>query len=253
MTDRVLILTPIKNAADLANIYARNLSRLTYPLDRISLGLLESDSTDGTLEAFRTALKGLRGLGRVTLWKRDFNYSIPRGMPRWEPSIQSQRRAVLARSRNNLLMRALVDEDWVLWLDADVVEYPPDIIERLLGYKKEILQPHCVKAPGGPTYDMNAWRDHGKVFMHELRGTELVELHSVGGTMLLIRADIHRDGLIFPPFFYGPTHPYARDEHEFIENKEPGEIETEGLALMAYDMGYRCWGLPDLEIIHRDR
>ncbi len=29
-----------------------------------------------------------------------------------------------------------------------------------------------------------------------------------------------------------------------------GEIETEGLAMMARDMGVQCWGVPDLEIFH---
>ena len=50
--------------------------------------------------------------------------------------------------------------------------------------------------------------------------------------MLLIHADIHREGLVFPTFSY-KLH-----------------IETEGLAIMARDMGYTCWGLPNLEIFH---
>jgi peptide chain release factor subunit 1 len=29
-----------------------------------------------------------------------------------------------------------------------------------------------------------------------------------------------------------------------------GEIETEGLAMMARDMGYQCWGLPGFEVVH---
>jgi hypothetical protein len=29
-----------------------------------------------------------------------------------------------------------------------------------------------------------------------------------------------------------------------------GEIETEGLGLMAFDMGHLCWGMPDEEVIH---
>jgi hypothetical protein len=29
-----------------------------------------------------------------------------------------------------------------------------------------------------------------------------------------------------------------------------GEVETEGLGLMAHDMGYTCWGMPNLEIVH---
>ena len=69
---------------------------------------------------------------RVGLWRRDFGYRIAPGVPRWAPAIQVERRTVLARSRNHLLFRALEDEAWVLWLDVDVVAYPPDLVERLL-------------------------------------------------------------------------------------------------------------------------
>jgi peptide chain release factor subunit 1 len=30
-------------------------------------------------------------------------------------------------------------------------------------------------------------------------------------------------------------------------------VETEGLGIMASDMGVQCWGLPELEILHRRR
>ncbi len=30
-----------------------------------------------------------------------------------------------------------------------------------------------------------------------------------------------------------------------------GEIETEGLGIMAHDMGHACWGMPNLEILHK--
>ena len=36
----------------------------------------------------------------------------------------------------------------------------------------------------------------------------------------------------------------------FFRRKRSGEVETEGLGLMAHDMGYECWGLPRLEIRH---
>ena len=45
-------------------------------------------------------------------------------------------------------------------------------------------------------------------------------------------AELHRHGLVFPPF------PYR------------GRIETEGLAMMAMDMGALSWGLPFLEVLH---
>jgi glycosyltransferase involved in cell wall biosynthesis len=163
-----------------------------------------------------------------------------------------ERRAILARSRNHLLFRALDDEDWVLWLDADVIDYPPDILERLLATGKDIVHPHClVKVADEParTFDLNAWRDRGLLHMDDLRAQgDLVPLDSVGGTMLLVRADAHRDGLIFPPFLYGSRNPLIR-RGQFFPGSE-GEIETEGLAVMADDMGYGCWGMPNLEILH---
>ena len=67
-------------------------------------------------------------------------------------------------------------------------------------------------------------------------------VEAVGGTMLLVRADLHRDGLIFPAFPYGQENARRRPER--------GELETEGLGLMAQDMGHECWGTPHLEIRH---
>jgi peptide chain release factor subunit 1 len=243
--ERVLILTPLKDAADGVDGYCERLLRLTYPHLGISLGLLESDSVDGTLAAMQRRLPELQaGFRRARLWQRDFGFRLPPGVPRWEPSIQVERRTVLAKSRIHLLFHALDDEDWVLWIDVDVIEYPPDLIERLLATGREIVQPHCVLDYGGATYDQNGWIDRGRYHLDALRGGhELVELHAVGGTVLLVRADVHRDGLVFPAFLYGRENPRIREGR--------GEVETEGLGMMAYDMGHRCWGMPNFEVIHR--
>ncbi len=247
---RILVLTPVKDAKPHLDRYFRLLERLTYPAALLSLGMLESDSADGTFEELQGRLTRLSGYRRACVWKRDFGFRIPPGMPRWAPGIQIPRRTILAKSRNHLLMHALEDEDWVLWIDVDLEDYPADIIERLLAYGKDILQPHCVNAPGGATFDLNAWAQDG-ITMGELRGgEELVRLNSVGGTMLLVRADLHRDGLIFPPFFYGRASDTIRRKHPLFGHAA-GELETEGLGIMARDMGVQCWGLPNLEIIHR--
>jgi hypothetical protein len=140
-----------------------------------------------------------------------------------------------AKGRNHLLLHALDDEDWVLWMDVGLVEYPRDIIERLLAAGKDIVQP----------FDRNAWRDHGKLHIDDLRGEgKLVELHAAGGTTLLVRAELHRDGLILPPFPYGVRNGRIRPGR-------PRGLETEGLGIMAGEMGRRCWAIPDLEILHR--
>ena len=148
----------------------------------------------------------------------------------------------------------------MLWLDVDLVDYPADIIERLLAAGKEIVQPHCVNAATGATFDLNAWRDKGHRRMNDLRREgDLVKLHAVGGTMLLVKGDVHREGLVFPTFLYGKKSLLIRANNGMVKYREIhkrwrgehyGEIETEGLGIMAHDMGYECWGMPNLEIKH---
>lgn len=243
----ILIATPLKDAADSLERYCSLLASLSYPRERLSLGMLESDSRDGTYAAFQRKLPELRrAFRRVGLWKRDFSYRVPPGYVRGDVAIQMERRRVLALSRNHLLARALQDEEWVLWLDVDVIDYPSDVLDRLLACDKDIVTPHCVLQSGGRSFDRNAWRDRGALYLEDLHEEgAVVPLHGVGATMLLVRADLHREGLIFPPFLYGAGHPLCRDAF--------GEIETEGLGIMAHDMGYRCWGMPGLEIRHRDQ
>jgi GT2 family glycosyltransferase len=243
--ERVLILTPVKDAQDHLEVYCEQLVWLTYPHERISLGFLESDSSDQTFRKIGSRLPMLRReFRRAELWKKDFGYHLPAGIHRGAEPIQVERRTVLAKSRNHLLFRALDDEDWVLWLDVDVIEYQRDIIERLLATGKDIVQPHCVLQYGGHSFDRNAWRDQGALHIDDLRGCgELVEIDAVGATMLLVRADVHREGLIFPAFPFGRHNPCVRPGR--------GELETEGLGIMAGEMGYQCWAMPGLEILHR--
>jgi hypothetical protein len=251
-TPPILILTPVKQAVTHLDRYFELLDSVSYPAAQISLGMLEGDSTDTTYESIAERLGKLRRrFRRVTLVRWSAGFQLPDGVDRWAPPFQLPRRVVLARARNRLLHAALHDEQWVLWLDVDVVDYPRDIIEQLLASAKDIVTPHCVTHPGGPSFDWNAWRDNGQVRLDQLRGERLVRLDAVGGTMLLVRADLHREGLVFPAYLYGRRSPFARDPSPY-DPRGVGEVETEGLALMAKDMGYECWGMPQLEIVHRN-
>jgi hypothetical protein len=232
-----------------------NLTATDYPAEKLSLAFLESDSSDATASHAEQLLSrhGER-FARTQLLRKDFGMRL--GGVRWEPSIQQARRAVLARSRNQLLESALGDEDWVLWIDVDIVSWPPDILHRLINEDHAIVTPHCVRSPRGPSYDLNtfvfkngptqdgdadenwlegAYRpspDGTRLYLDSFRDFEEVTLDSVGGTMLLIPGDLHRDGLRFP------ARPYR------------GHLETEGLAMMARELGVVCRGLPKVEIIH---
>lgn len=250
----VLVLTPVKDAARFVPAYLDNLRNLDYPREAISLGLIEGDSQDDTWEMLQRALPELeQQYRRITLVRHHAGVRLPG--QRWEPGVQRERRAALARVRNHLLSRALTDEEWVLWIDVDVTSYPPDLIQRLLAARKDIVVPNCVSEPNGPTYDLNTFllrpeaaaldwaqwvrdgilqppRGFGRVYPDELSAHDLVRIDSVGGTVLLVRADLHRAGLIFPPVPYQQL------------------IETEGLAALAKDMGTTCWALPKLEVVH---
>ena len=254
MTPLVLILIPVKDAVKHLPLCLSNLRSLTFPQARISLGFLESDSQDQTYTWLSEQLPDLqREFRRAELFKRDYGYRITGS--RWVADKQRRRREILARSRNYLLSRALQDEDWVLWLDADVARYPANVIESLLAHGKEISVPNCVVAGSDQQYDLNTyrlksdadqidWRPYiidgllqppaalGRWYLNDLQLFDAVEVDAVGGTMLLIKADLHREGLIFPPYPYRLT------------------IETEGLSAMAKDMGYHSWGLPKLVIHH---
>lgn len=250
MSPSVLILTPMKQATRHLERFFANLAKLDQQPAGISLGFLVSDSPDGTADQVRRSLPALEErYRRVTLVERDFGFTVPPGLDRWSPAIQAPRRAILAKSRNHLLFHALDDEEWVLWIDVDVAEYPSNVLTVMLETGKSIVHPHCVVARGGRSFDGNAWRNKGTVKMDSLRGRELVRLDSVGGTMLLVRADLHRDGLIFPAFPFGAGSTYAR-EGNAVTGRLGGELETEGLALMAKAMGHEVWGMPDLEIVH---
>lgn len=244
----VVILTPIKDCASHLPAYVERIEALRYPAEALSIGLLESDSTDATWPLAQSLVERLeRRCHRVSLVKRDFGFNMPAQVPRWMPAYQQARRTTLARARNHLLFAALRDETWVLWLDVDVIRFQPDLIQQLLATGREIIQPHCVTRPGGPTFDRNGWTHHGTRWLENYRGQSLVRLDAVGGTVLLVKADHHRDGLIFPAFRYGVSNESVRPIHSCWER---GEIETEGLGIMASDMGIQCWGMPDLEVIH---
>jgi hypothetical protein len=250
---RILVATPIKNAVPFLEGFFAGLRGLDYPAAKLNLAFLEGDSDDATVGRMEGLMEEHgAAFGGVRLMRRDFGYRP--GGARWEVSQQRRRREILAKSRNLLVEGALGQEEWVLWVDVDVVSWPADIIHRLLAMGREIVTPHCVREAGGMSFDLNTFvfrdaekrdgsdclrdglyqpeRGATRLYLESFRDRAEVEVDGVGGTMLWVKADLHRDGLRFP------ARPYR------------GFIETEGLAFAARDFGVKCWGLPQLEILH---
>ena len=70
-----------------------------------------------------------------------------------------------------------------------------------------------------------------------------VPLDSVGGTVLWVDANLHREGVIFPPFYLIGS--------EWDRNGYDG-IETEGICYIAKAMlgNQVCFGLPSVVAFH---
>ncbi|GJJ74631.1 hypothetical protein EMPS_06989 [Entomortierella parvispora] len=181
-TDRVLILTPMMEAAPFLDGYFQRLFEVDHPKDHISLGFLVStrtnpSSNDPTLAQLKTTLQRLSILGlyrKITLihqTSKSDNYSHS---TRHLYNVQSSRRRVLAECRNTLLSWTLSDESWVLWLDVDVIEYSPQLISRLMAFHKDIIVPNCFRMEGSwwkkklpYPYDRNNWHETLESLAHQ--------------------------------------------------------------------------------------
>lgn len=207
----------------------------------------------------------------VTILRQDFDMPLTSQDEAERHKMQNQkpRRAAMSRARNSLLFTTIgPSTSWILWLDSDIVETPSTLIQDLTSHDKSIIVPNCfqryTKDDGQPDirpYDYNSWQDSSKAknlaasmskddillegyaemptyrtLMAMLpRGDDerqVMALDGVGGTALMVKAEVHRDGAMFPPFpFYNL-------------------IETEGFAKMARRLGYKSWGLPNYLVYH---
>ncbi len=61
----------------------------------------------------------------VSIFKRDYGFVISASTAALVTSLSVCPAVTLAKARNYLLSRALKEEDWVLGLDVDVIDYPP--------------------------------------------------------------------------------------------------------------------------------
>ena len=271
--ETVLILTPL---ARFYPGYWDNLLALTFPHHLISIGFIIPKNKDGNAAtaALQAAVKRTqqgaesKRFASVTIIRQDFDPPFSQDeADRHRLERQRERRSALSRARNALLFTTMGPSTaWVLWLDADVVETPPTLIEDLAQHDKPVLAPTCLQrfvngegqADVRP-YDYNSWQDSeearelGKkmgpddilvegyaemptyrTLMAKVADTsaqrdqkKILELDGVGGAALMVKAEVHRDGAMFPPFAFYHL------------------IETEGFAKMAKRLGWSCYGLPN--------
>lgn len=147
--ERILILTPLRDAASYLPKYFDLLVDLTYPHHLIDLAFLVSDSTDDTLAVLSSELDRIQrqtdgvAFNDVLIIEKDFGVTASQDVEdRHAFSFQAPRRKAMARARNYLLTAALKPEhSWVYWRDSDIVESPASILEDFISHNKDIIVP----------------------------------------------------------------------------------------------------------------
>lgn len=148
--ERVLILTPLRDAAPYLEKYFDLLYKLTYPHELIDLAFLVGDSKDDTLANLASELDRIQNhadekirFRSATVVKKDFGADVEMGVEeRHSFKAQGPRRKAIGRARNYLLYSALKpDHSWVYWRDVDIVDCPERILEDFMAHDKDILVP----------------------------------------------------------------------------------------------------------------
>ncbi|KAI1826014.1 putative ANP1 protein [Xylaria intraflava] len=148
--ERILILTPLKDASPYLSRYFDLLVKLTYPHHLIDLGFLVGDTTDDTLAVLGTELERIQKrkdnvpFKSATIIEKDFGAVTGQGVEdRHSFAAQGPRRKAMGRARNYLLSSTLKPEhSWVYWRDVDIVENPERIIEDFISLNRDILVPN---------------------------------------------------------------------------------------------------------------
>jgi mannan polymerase complexes MNN9 subunit len=275
--ETILILTPL---ARFYQEYWDNLLKLSYPHELITLAFIIPKNRDGNAAtaALQEQITKTQKSGpmkdrfaSIIIERQDFDPPLASQTEAERHKMENQkaRRAAMSRARNSLLFTTLgPSTSWVLWLDSDIIETPPTLIQDLAAHDKAIIVPNCFQKFEDPKskemlerpYDFNSWQDSDTArelaakmgpddillegyaqmatyrtlmaYMFSEGGDprQEIALDGVGGTALLVKAEVHRDGAMFPPFpFYHL-------------------IETEGFAKMAKRLGWSSTGLPNYKV-----
>ena len=148
--ERVLMLTPLKDASSYLSKYFELVAEITYPHKLIDMAFLVSDSSDDTTAALAAEIDRLQSRTDIEPFRtaviitKDFNFHLSQDVSeRHSFRAQGPRRKALGRARNYLLYTALKPEhSWVYWRDVDIVECPPTIIEDLIAHDRDIIVPN---------------------------------------------------------------------------------------------------------------
>ncbi|KAF3165190.1 Mannan polymerase II complex anp1 subunit [Orbilia oligospora] len=171
--ERILFLSPLRDAEAHLPMFFSHLRNLTYPHHLIDLAFLVSDSKDNTMNLLTDLLKKQQSdadhnqwFGEITVIEKDFGAAIGQDFSnRHGFAAQGPRRKLMARARNWLLNATLKPHhSWVYWRDADVETAPTSILEDLMRHNKDVIVPNVWRPlpdwlGNEQPYDLNSWQE----------------------------------------------------------------------------------------------
>ncbi|KAH7325940.1 family 62 glycosyltransferase [Stachybotrys elegans] len=276
--EKILILTPLKDAAPYLSKYFELLAELTYPHRLIDLAFLVGDSKDDTLAVLASELDRIQKrpdqipFRSAMVVEKDFGFELSQNVEeRHKFEAQGPRRKAMGRARNYLLATALKpDHSWVYWRDVDIVENPAQIIEDFIAHDKDVLVPNIwfhryekgVDIEG--RFDYNSWveSDKGRKLANSLdKDVVLAEgyrEYDTGRTYMARMGDWRKDKdeELELDGIGGVNILVKADVHRSGINFPcyafENQAETEGFAKMAKRAGYQVVGLPNYVVWHID-
>ncbi|PYI17737.1 hypothetical protein BO99DRAFT_414064 [Aspergillus violaceofuscus CBS 115571] len=277
--ERVLILTPLRDASAHLINYFDLLYKLTYPHDLIDLAFLVGDSKDDTMAVLTAELARIQSqtdekiaFRSATIVEKDFHSDFQMNVEdRHSFAAQGPRRKAIGRARNYLLYSALKpDHSWVYWRDVDISDSPPSIIEDFVAHDRDILVPNIWfhRYRDGRDiegrFDYNSWieSDKGRRLRETLDpDTVLAEgykEYDTGRQYLVGMGDWrnNKDEEVELDGIGGVNILVKADVHRsginFPAYAFENQAETEGFARMAKRAGYSVYGLPNYVVWHID-
>jgi glycosyltransferase involved in cell wall biosynthesis len=183
---RVLVAFLVRDGEKWLKRFFDCLDRLDYAREDLKFVILEGNSTDNSwiMVVYYTYTHS-----GVLLTKLDIDDSIGRF-----------RR--LAMLKNRVIDLAFKDEDYVLWFDSDLVDFPASLLKDLMKADADIVAPYVLIEGTDRFYDHLAFRKDGIKFMFP-EGIPTVPLPSdrfevdAVGTCMLVKGDVYRKGIRF--------------------------------------------------------
>lgn len=252
--------------------YPKELIELGFILPRTSDGDIALKKLENAVKLAQSDKNSK--FSKITILRQDNDSPISQlEKDRHALKAQKERRSQMATARNSLLFSSIGPfTSWILWLDSDIIETPNTLIEDLTSFDKPVIAANCyqryfdneLNEESIRPYDFNNWAESDEglrlasimsddeiivegyaeivtyrplmAHFYDKIGdiNEMMPLDGVGGTCLMVKADVHRDGAMFPnfPFYH--------------------LIETEGFAKMCKRLGYEVFGLPNYLVYHYD-